>query len=149
MESGHQAALTIIASLEKGEATEESLWSYAYDMMQSFGKEMANLEVLRRCLISMDDRSLNYGMKNKLVSERDINRASEGEKFNVNILSNIFRVFKGIRHPMLVNKLHLTSKYMVQLLNHYESYPRSPVGFERCQIKTTSLIDKVRGSIQG
>jgi digeranylgeranylglycerophospholipid reductase len=148
MESGYFAGEAIIKSLENGEATEERLWTYPCNIMQTYGKELANLEVLRRCLISTSDTNINYGMKHKLLSQEDINRVSEGKNVNSNILKNILRVIKGMRHPQLLNKLRLTSKLMLQVLGHYEKYPTSPAHFKMWQLKTVNLIDQVRTSLQ-
>ena len=147
MESGYYAGEAIIKSLENGEATEERLWTYPCNLMQTYGKELANLEVLRRCLISTSDTNVNYGMKHKLVSQEDINRVSEGVNVNSNIFRNILRVINGMRHPKLLNKLRITSGLMLKVLAHYEKYPTSPEHFEMWQLKTVNLIDQVRTSL--
>ena len=144
MESGFYAGQAIIDSLENGEATAESLWSYSCKIMQTYGKELANLAVLRRCLISIDDKYLDYGMKHDLVSEDDLNRASRGNNVPSNFQRNIIRVVKGLRHPRLLNKLRLTTGLMRQVLTHYEDYPTSPENFMKWRGKTINLIDQVR-----
>ena len=144
MESGLYAGQAIIDSLEKGEATAESLWSYSCKIMQTYGKELANLDVLRKCLISIDDKYLDYGMKHNLVSEDDLNRASDGNNVPSNIQKNIIRVVKGLRHPRLLNKLRHTAGLMRQVLTHYENYPTSPENFMKWRGKTINLIDQVR-----
>jgi len=144
MESGLYAGQAIIDSLENGGATAESLWSYSCIIMQTYGKELANLDVLRKCLISMDDKYLDYVMKHNLVSEDDLNRASVGNNVPSNIQRNIIRVVKGLRHPRLLNKLRHTAGLMRQVLTHYENYPTSPEHFMKWQGKTINLIDQVR-----
>jgi len=144
MESGLYAGQAIIDSLENGGATAESLWSYSCIIMQTYGKELANLDVLRKCLISMDDKYLDYVMKHNLVSEDDLNRASVGNNVPSNIQRNIIRVVKGLRHPRLLNKLRHTAGLMRQVLTHYENYPTSPENFMKWREKTINLNDQVR-----
>jgi len=147
MESGLYAGQAIIDSLENGEATAESLWSYSCKIMQTYGKELANLDVLRRCLSSIDDKNLDYGMKHNLVSEDDLNRASKGNNAPSNNQRNIIRVVKGLRHPRLLNKLRHTTGLMRQVLTHYENYPTSPENFMKWRGKTINLIDQVRARL--
>jgi len=148
MESGYYAGQTIVNSLEKGDATEKSLWFYSFKMMQTYGKEIANLDVLRRCLITLEDTQLDYGMKHNLVSEDDLNRASVGINAQIYSLRNIVRVVKGMRYPRLLNKLRLTTMLMKQVLNHYENYPSSPEYFMKWYGKTENLIDQVKTSLK-
>jgi hypothetical protein len=147
MESGLYAGQAIIDSLENGEATAESLWSYSCIIMQTYGKQLANLDVLRRCLNSIEDKYLDYGMKINLVSEDDLNRASEGNNVLSNIQRNIIRVVKGLRHPRLLNKLRHTTGLMRQVLTHYENYPTSPENFMKWRGKTINPIDQVRARL--
>jgi flavin-dependent dehydrogenase len=148
MESGYYAGQAIVNSLENGEATEKSLWFYSFKMMQTYGKDLANLDVLRRCLISLEDTQLDYGMKQNLVSEDDLNRASVGKNAQTNFLRNIVRVVKGMRYPRLLNKLRLTTMLMKQVLNHYENYPTSPEYFMNWYGKTENLIYQVKTSLK-
>jgi len=147
MESGYFAGQAIINALENGEATEKSLWPYSCNIMETYGKELANLDVLRRCLIALDDTDLDYGMKHELVSEDDLNRASEGKNVKRFTLKNIYRIVKGMRHPRLLNKLRVTSGLMLQVLGHYENYPTSPEDFMKWRGKTVNLIDQVKTSL--
>ncbi len=148
MASGYLAGQTIIDALEKGEATEENLWSYGSNLMLSYGKKCAGLDVFRRFLVSTDDTDLNYGMRYRLVTEEDLYRAGRGEEFDFKITEIVRRVFRGIKRFHFLKKLSLAVRLMKQVRSHYEDYPTSPELFEVWQVKTLSLFDQVRSSLQ-
>lgn len=148
MKSGFYAGQAIIEALGKGKATEENLWSYSYKFMRSYGKVQASLDVFRRFLISTDDTELNYGMKNKLLTESDILKAGQGEDFDLKITDKARRVFRGIQRPHFLNKLRMTVKLMRHVKSHYEEYPEEPDDFENWRLKTVMLIDQARTKIQ-
>ena len=148
MKSGYFAGQTIIDALEKGEATEENLWSYGCNLMRSYGKKQASLDVFRRFLLSTDDTDLNYGMRYRLLTVEDLYQAGIGEKFDSNITENVRRLFRGIKRLHILKKLSLTGRLMKQVRSHYEDYPASPDLFETWRVKTLGLIDQVRSSLQ-
>lgn len=148
MKSGYFAGNAIIEALEKGEATEENLWSYPGEFMKDYGKKQASLDVFRRFLIATDDQDLNYGMKYQLLTQEDIYMAGMGEEFDSNITDTARRVFRGISKLHFLKKLSLTVKMMKDLRAHYDTYPETPADFAAWQQKTVRFIDEARIALQ-
>ena len=148
MKSGFFAGKAIIKALEKGDATEENLWSYPSEFMKDYGKKQASLDVFRRFLIATDDQDLNYGMKYQLLTQEDIYMAGMGEEFDSNITDTARRVFLGISKLHFLKKLSLTVKLMKEVRVHYDTYPETPADFDAWRVKTVSLIDEARSTLQ-
>lgn len=144
MSSGYLAGKTIIKALEKDEVSEEALWKYNYDFMETYGKKQASLDIFRLFLLATRNEELNYGMKHKLLTEEDVLKASLGEKFKLNVTETAKRVFRGLRKIRFLNNLKLTVKLMKQVKTHYDAYPESPDKFEAWKSKTIALFQEAK-----
>jgi geranylgeranyl reductase family protein len=144
MLSGAQGGKTIADALEKGEPSQEALWSYNLAYMSSYGKKQASLDVFRMFLIASSDADLNYGMNCKLVTEDDVLKAAMGEDFHLNITETAKRVFKGRKRLGFLNKLRLTVKMMREVRAHYEAYPTKPEDFEVWRQQTVNLVKQAK-----
>jgi len=87
-------------------------------------------------------------MRHRLVTEEDLYQAGRSEKFDSNITENVRRVFRGIKRLHILKKLSLTGRLMKQVRSHYDDYPTSPELFGAWRVKTLSLFDQVRSSLQ-
>jgi digeranylgeranylglycerophospholipid reductase len=147
MLSGFYAGKTIAAALEKGEPTQEALWSYNKMYMESYGKKQASLDIFRMLLVASNDADLNYGMGCKLLTEDDVLKAGLGDDFHLNIGETARRVFRGIKRVHFLNKLRLTVKMMRQVQAHYDSYPETPENFEKWRLQTVNLIELAKNKL--
>ena len=144
MLSGFLAGKTIVEALEKGGASQKSLWSYNRRYMEMYGVKQAALDIFRLLLISSSDADLNYGMNCKLLTEDDVLKAGLGEDFHLNITETAKRVFRGLKRVRFLNKLRLTVSMMRQIKAHYKGYPESPESFEKWRIQTKCLFREAR-----
>ena len=142
MLSGYFAGQVIVEALEKGDATQKTLWSYNKKYMESYGKKQASLDVFRMLLITSNDADLNYGMNCKLLTEDDVLKAGMGDDFHLNITETAKRVFRGLKRVRFLNKLRLTVSMMRQVKAHYDTYPDTPENFEEWRVQTEALINQ-------
>jgi digeranylgeranylglycerophospholipid reductase len=147
MLSGFYAGKTIAEALEKGEPSQEALWSYNKMYMESYGKKQATLDVFRMLLIASNDADLNYGMSCKLLTEDDVLKAGMGDDFHLNIGETARRVFRGLKRVGFLNKLRLTVSMMRQVKAHYDTYPETTENFAKWQRQTISLIEQAKAKL--
>ena len=147
MLSGYLAGKTITEALEKGDATQESLWSYNCKYIEMYGIKQAGLDAFRMLLLTCRDEDLNYGMKYRLLTEEDVLRAGLGEEFRLNITETAKRVFKGLKRIRFLNKLRVTVNLMKQIKAHYKNYPETPENFEKWRRKTEALFKEARAKL--
>lgn len=149
MLSGYLAGNTVVDALENGEADQESLWPYNQKYMEMYGAKQAGLEVFRNLLLNTEDEDLNYGMKQRLLTEEDILKASLGEEFHLNVTETARRVFRGISRLKFLNRLRNTVNLMNRVQAHYDDYPENPHKFSEWKSKTLNLFQEVRNTLSG
>jgi len=147
MMGGHLAGKTIIEALEKGEASREALWQYNLRYMQYYGIKQAGLDVFRIFLLSCRDDDLDYGMKHKLITEKDLLEASMGNEIQVRISDATLRLFRGIKKVKLLNKLRITVNLMRKVRAWYQKYPTSPRNFRKWKKGVEELFSGVEESL--
>jgi flavin-dependent dehydrogenase len=148
MLSGYLAGKTIVQALEKGDVSQESLWSHNCEYMKMYGAKQAGLDVFRRLLIASRDEDLNYGMNFELLKEEDVLKAGLGDDFHLNITETARRVFKGIRRVRYLNKLRITVNLMKRVRMHYKEYPDVPGKFKNWKMETDRIFSEVKLKIQ-
>ena len=142
MLSGFQAGKAIADALEKGEPTQEALWSLNKEYMDVYGKKQASLDIFRLLLIASSDEDLNYGMNCKLITEDDVLKAAMGDEFHLNVTETAKRVFRGRKRMGFLRNLGYTVKMMREVREHYENYPTSPKNFEPWRSRTIRLVEQ-------
>jgi flavin-dependent dehydrogenase len=147
MLSGQLAGKTIIEALEKGDASQGSLWPYGLRYNEAYGAKQARLDVFRMLLLSSRDEDLNYGMRYHLLTEDDVLKASLGDEFHPNITETSKRVFRGLKRIGFLNKLRLMVNYMNQVKAHYKEFPKTPKDFEKWQVRTGALFQEAASKI--
>ena len=147
MLSGHLAGKTIVEALEKGDASQQSLWPYSLRYIEAYGAKQARLDVFRMMLLSCRDEDLNYGMRFHLLTEEDVLKAGMGDDFHLNITETSRRVFRGLKRISFLNKLRLTVKYMNQVKAHYKEYPETPKDFEKWRMQTGGLFREAASKV--
>jgi hypothetical protein len=93
-------------------------------------------------LIASNDEDLNYGMNCRLITEKDVLKASMGDEFHLNITEAATRVFRGRKRLGFLKKLKTTVDIMRQVRTHYDDYPTAPEKFEAWHLKTLELIEQ-------
>lgn len=143
MMGGCLAGKTIIEAFEKGDVSQKTLWQYNLRYMEYYGIKQAGLDVFRIFLLSCLDEDLNYGMKYRLITEKDLLEASIGNEIQVRFSDATMRIFRGIRRVSLLNKLRITASLMRKARDWYRKYPTSPKGFKKWRKETQALFEVV------
>jgi geranylgeranyl reductase family protein len=147
MLSGDLAGKTINDAFENGTVNREALWPYNYMYMKEYGMKQGGLDVFRMLLLASRNDDLNFGMKHKLLTEKDVLKATLNEKFRLNITDASKRIFKGLRKINYLNKLRLTAKFIDRVKAHYSHYPKKHAQFKEWQIETTYLFQRAQSAI--
>ncbi|MEM4250797.1 MAG: NAD(P)/FAD-dependent oxidoreductase [Candidatus Bathyarchaeia archaeon] len=137
MISGRIAAEVASEAIEIGILDRSGLWGYNREYMKAYGAKQAGLDVFRIFLQEISDEELNYGMRQRLVKERDVLRASLDGDLRLSITEKAERVFRSIRRPDFLIKLRGTARKMRRVKRHFLEYPE-PEEFQswRARIET-------------
>lgn len=129
MTAGKIAGEVAVEALEKNDVSREGLWNYNIRFMREYGAKQAGLDIFRWFLQKLSDDELNWGMKHKLVTEKDVLKANLGEDLKLNITEKAVRFFKGIRKLSFLQKLREVASTMKTVKQLYRDYP-APEKFE-------------------
>lgn len=143
MMGGYLAGKTIVEAIENGDFSQKALWHYNLRYMEYYGVKQAGLDVFRIFLISCRDEDLNYGMKYKLITEKDLLEASMGNEIQVRFSDVTIRVFRGIKRVSLLNRLRITASLMRKVREWYRNYPVTPEGYKKWRKETERLFEVV------
>ncbi len=124
MIAGKLAAKVACKAIESGDLSMESLWSYNAEFMKWYGAKAAGLDMFRIFLQKCSDDELNYGMRNRLIKEEDVLKASLGEDLKLNVTEKVERLFRGLRKMSFLRALDKTAKNMKRMKTLYTRYPQ-------------------------
>ncbi len=144
MMGGSTAGKTIIKAMEEEDVSREKLWLYNIMYMQSYGAKQAGLDVLRFFLHGIDDNGLDYIMKQRIITEDDLLKATRGEEVHLNITEAAIRILRGLGKLSLLRNMRDAINLMKKVCRHYENYPISPQDFEEWRRKAGDLIEEAR-----
>ncbi|NPA85454.1 MAG: NAD(P)/FAD-dependent oxidoreductase [Crenarchaeota archaeon] len=136
-------AKNAVRALEE-EPTEESLWKYNVDFMDAYGAKQAALDVFRLFLQSLSDDEINYGMRNKIIKEEDLLKASLEGELRISASDKLARVIKALGKPSLLAKLKVIADYMKEIKEMYKNYPQSPAEFEEWRKRVRELFESYK-----
>ncbi len=133
----------VAEALEAGDTSQESLWAYNVEYMQTHGFQMASFEVLRRYLQTLTNDQINYGMKH-FLSEADIQAISDRKHpdFNRTQFLNPAMWFRVLGDLNLARGLRYTAKKSQTLVSHNLSYPEAPKGFEKWRDRLVAELEE-------
>jgi len=84
------------------------------------------LDIFRLFLQTCTNDELNHGMRQKLIKEEDVLRASLTGEVKLNITDKATRVLRGLGHLKLLLKLGRTAKYMKEAKKLCANFPKDP-----------------------
>ncbi len=138
MLSGRIAAEVASEAIEREALDRRGLWRYNREYMKAYGAKQAGLDVFRIFLQGISDEELNYGMKQRLVKESDVLRASLDGDLRLSITEKAERAFRSIRRPGFLMELKSTARKMQRVKRHFLDYPE-PEEFQAWRAKTETL----------
>jgi flavin-dependent dehydrogenase len=123
MISGKLVAQTLNDAFEHDDFSRERLWPYNVKYMQSYGAKTASLDMFRLFLQHCSDDELNHGMRNRLLTEEDLLKASVGAELHLDITEKAQRVFRGLKRLGFIRKLSRTARIIAEIKQLYQHYP--------------------------
>lgn len=142
MMGGVKAAEVIDEALRKGDVSRETLWPYTGIFMELYGAKQAGLDIFRMLLQRLTNKEMNYGMRQRLITDDDLLKTSMGEDLKLNITEKTGRFFKGIGSLSLLMKLNTTAKLMKEIKELYRNYPSSPETLDEWEEKVQDIFEK-------
>jgi geranylgeranyl reductase family protein len=144
MLAGDSAGGVAAEALEKGDYSLSSLWRYNTEFIDLYGYKQPSLDIFRILLQSLTNEDLNYGLKNKIVTEEDILKTSMGAELRLSTSDKVGRVFRGMGKLSLLRKLNTVAKKMSEMKTLYQAYPTNPKELGKWQKKVESVYKEVK-----
>ncbi len=141
-QSGHFAAKTAISAIDRNDFSEASLWDYNVQVMNTFGKRFAAMDLYNI-----------WGGAHKVSELTDVISAIPGQQL-VDIMGKhgsttmdawvkIKTIAKTVRHWGLLYELYRINKKANQLKSQYSLYPTSPEEFSSWKKERDVIMDSV------
>jgi digeranylgeranylglycerophospholipid reductase len=140
---GVMAGETAVRAVEAGDSSERQLWQYNLDFVERYGNKTAGLEAFRLYLQTLNNKEINYGMRN-FLSASEATEMSLGEMPELSGLEKFGKLLRGLGSYKAFKGLVYTMSRMKQLNELYQNYPKDPSQFEAWKKKVDSLLDGVR-----
>ncbi|WXG45277.1 MAG: NAD(P)/FAD-dependent oxidoreductase [Candidatus Atabeyarchaeum deiterrae] len=144
MIAGDLAGAVSVKSLEKEDYSYRSLWKYNIDFINAYGYKQPSLDIFRILLQSLTNEDLNYGLKNKIITEEDVLKTSMGAELKLSVSEKAKRLFRGRGKISLLKKLNVVSKKMREMKSLYSAYPKSLAKLATWQRKVESIYSEVK-----
>ncbi|PDM26712.1 geranylgeranyl hydrogenase [Candidatus Bathyarchaeota archaeon B24-2] len=144
MMAGRIAGKVAAEALEEGDVSTEGLWRYGVEYIREYGAKQAGLDVFRTFLQKLSDEELNYGMRNKLITEEDVLITSMGDELKLNLTEKIVRLFRNLGKIDLIMRLRKLVDLMNEIRDHYRVYPSSLTGLASWKTKALEIMERAK-----
>ncbi|MFC7135153.1 MULTISPECIES: geranylgeranyl reductase family protein [Salinibaculum] len=139
--AGKYAGEAAIEALEHGDPSEARLWEYNERVMDHFGARYAALDVYNIFTTATDVDDL-MGLLAALPV-RNLSEALYEGSTSVGLWLKLKTAIKSFGHWETIYDLYQTKNLADELLDHYETYPSDPSGFDRWRSERDDLMDRV------
>lgn len=146
MVAGRLAAETACGALDRGDISRKGLWRYNSEYMTVYGARTAISDVFRILLQKCSNSDLNRGMRDRLVREQDILKASLGEELNLGLIDKVWLVFRGIRVLSFIRALARTAEMTKVIKEMYVHFPE-PEESDKWSANVDSLIKNIKENV--
>ncbi|MFB6163563.1 MAG: geranylgeranyl reductase family protein [Haloarculaceae archaeon] len=139
--AGKYAAERAIEAVSTGDASEAALWGYNQNVMDHFGARYAALDVYNVFTTAYDIDDLMA-----LLSALPVKKLSEAlysGSASIGPLLKARTAVKSFGHWQTIYDLYQTKNLADELLDHYESYPDGPGGFETWRSRRDEIMDTI------
>ena len=144
MTAGRLSGKVAVEALENGVFDAKALWKYGVEYIRDYGAKQAGLDVFRIFLQKLGDEELNYGMRNKLITEEDLLITSMGDELRLNLTEKVVRLFRGLGRAGLITKLRKVAELMNKIKAHYLLYPSELTELASWKARTLEIIEKAK-----
>ncbi len=140
---GVMAGEAAVRAVEAGDFGEKQLWQYNLDFVERYGSKTAGLEAFRLYLQTLNNKEINYGMRN-FLSASEATEISLGEMPELSVVEKLVKLFRGLGSYKAFKGLLFTMDRMKQLNQLYQSFPEEPSQFEAWKAKVDTILGEVR-----
>jgi geranylgeranyl reductase family protein len=141
--SGILAGEAAARALSSGDVSLESLWQYNLDFNEAYGKKTAGLEVFRTYLQSLNNNTINYGMR-MFLTAKEAEDLSYGVVPDLSLASKAKLILKGASNIKAFQNLLYVVKKMKELNNIYEHYPKNIREFAGWKEKVSASMEEAK-----
>jgi len=142
--SSYHASREIVAALERGEPTLESLWPYHKAYIGAYGAKQAALDVARIYLQGLSNDDLELIIGSCIVSDEELSEIGYRGVMLASILTKAAAVLRMLKRPSLLSELARLKNYMDAAVSYYSNFPDTPQGFERWVSEVEGFYSKVK-----
>ncbi|QSG04715.1 geranylgeranyl reductase family protein [Halapricum desulfuricans] len=139
--AGKYAADQAIEAIGADDVSESALWEYNERVMDHFGGRYAALDVYNIFVTAYDVDDLTALLAS--VPMEKLSEALYSGSADLGLWLKIKTLLKSAGHWGTIYDLYQTKRLADDVLDHYESYPSSPDGFETWQQDRDALLDQV------
>ncbi len=147
MRAGIYAAEGAANAIEQGDWSIDGLWNYNKRYNKDQGGDFASLDVLRVALQRFKDPELSFGLRQGLLSNKDIMDIASGRIVRPSPLDLIGRAIRGVAKPELLLNLWFVNNQINKMKIIYKAYPDRP-NFERWKASVNKIFTKVKRLIK-
>jgi len=145
--AGVLAGENAVKAIENNEVSLKGLWHYNLDFNKEYGKKTAGMEAFRIYLQSLNNEVLNYGMRS-FLTVNEATALTNGLISELSLTSKFKMLLKGARNINAFKNLVYVVNKMKAFNALYESYPKSPEGFEQWKAQVARELAEVRARFQ-
>ncbi|MCY4731458.1 geranylgeranyl reductase family protein [Natronomonas gomsonensis] len=139
--AGQYAGEQAIQAIEEGDVSESSLWRYNERVMDHYGGRYAALDIYNIFSTAYDLDDL-LALLAAMPAEK-LSDALYSGSANVSLKLKLQVLYKSIGHWGTLKNLYDTKNLADRLLDHYETYPSSPDGFESWRRERDHIMDDI------
>ncbi|MFB6218836.1 MAG: geranylgeranyl reductase family protein [Halobacteriaceae archaeon] len=130
-----------VEAIESGDTSEAALWEYNRRVMDHFGARYAGLDVYNILSTAVDVEDM-MGLLAALPGEKIAESLYSGSA-SIGLRTKVVTALKSLGHLDTIRTLYRTKQVADDLLDHYESYPDSPAGFDAWQDERDTIMEDV------
>jgi len=131
-----------IDAITSGEPTEEALWQYNHDVMTSFGKRFAAMDLYNIFGSAREVEELTR-VVSAIPSKQLVDALGSKGTTSMNLRLKLKTLIDTFGHWGVLYDLYQVSKKATELKELYDNYPTDPRGFDSWQARRDSLMDEV------
>ena len=139
--AGQYAGEQAIQAIEEDDVSESSLWRYNERVMDHYGGRYAALDIYNIFSTAYDLDDL-LALLAAMPAEK-LSDALYSGSANVSLKLKLQVLYKSIGHWGTLKNLYDTKNLADRLLDHYETYPSSPDGFESWRRERDHIMDDI------
>jgi electron-transferring-flavoprotein dehydrogenase len=139
--AGQYAGEQAIQAIEEDDVSESSLWRYNERVMDHYGGRYAALDIYNIFSTAYDLDDL-LALLAAMPAEK-LSDALYSGSANVSLKLKLQVLYKSIGHWGTLKNLYDTKNLADRLLDHYETYPSSPDGFELWRRERDHIMDDI------